>query len=192
RHELGLAMARRLAAVPELFAVAAEQYLPFADAVTDTAERRVVASLLRLAADQAALIGESRLVEKFITGALAVTDPGETVALLELRVRRHAALVSLGRLDEADQDYAVIDAQTATALDRPEATDLQMRSLVHRGRTSEALDLGIQSLRECGITVPAVGQLPAELIVCSGACTGGWTTLTPPTTWPVPRAPTRR
>ncbi|HEY7279297.1 MAG TPA: AAA family ATPase [Trebonia sp.] len=163
RHELGLAMARRLAAVPELFAVAAEQYLPFAGAVTDAAERRVVASLLRLAADQAALIGESRLVEKFITGGLAVTDPGETAALLELRIRRHAALVSLGRLDEADQDYAVIDAQTATALDRPEATDLQMRSLVYRGRTSEALDLGIQSLRECGITVPAVEQLPAEL-----------------------------
>jgi predicted ATPase/signal transduction histidine kinase len=163
RHALGLAMARRLAAAPELFAVAAEQYLPFADAVTDAAERRVLANLLRRAADQAALIGESRLVEKFLTGALAVTDPGETAALLELRTRRHAALVSLGRLDEADQDYAVIDAQTATALDRPEATVLQMRSLVNRGRTPEALDLGIQSLRECGVTVPAVEQLPAEL-----------------------------
>lgn len=163
RHALRLAMARRLAAVPELFAVAAEQYLPVAGAVTDAAERRVVASLLRRAAAQAALIGESHLVEKFLTGAVAVTDPAETDALLELRTRRHAALVSLGRLDEADRDYAVIDAQTATALDRPEATVLQMRSLVNRGRAPEALDLGIQSLRECGVTVPAAEQLPAEL-----------------------------
>jgi predicted ATPase/signal transduction histidine kinase len=163
RHALGLAMARRLAAVPELFAVAAEQYLPFADAVTDAAERRTVASLLRRAADQAGLIGESRLVEKFLTGAIALTDSGETATLLELRTRRHSALVSLGRLEEADQDYAVIEAVTATALDRPEATALQMRGLINRGRTAEALDLGIQSLRECGVTLPPVERLPAEL-----------------------------
>ena len=37
---LQLAMARRLAGVPELFAVAAEQYLPVVDAVDDAAERR--------------------------------------------------------------------------------------------------------------------------------------------------------
>ena len=47
RRALQLAMARRLAAVPELFAVAAEQYLPVADAVADAAERRQVAGLLR-------------------------------------------------------------------------------------------------------------------------------------------------
>ena len=40
RRALQLAMARRLAEVPELFAVAAEQYLPVADAVDDPAERR--------------------------------------------------------------------------------------------------------------------------------------------------------
>ena len=39
RRALQLAMARRLAEVPELFAVAAEQYLPVADAVDDAAER---------------------------------------------------------------------------------------------------------------------------------------------------------
>jgi len=60
RRALQLAMARRLA-VPELFAVAAEQYLPVADTVGDTAERRVVAVLLARAADQAAMIGDYRL-----------------------------------------------------------------------------------------------------------------------------------
>ena len=39
RRTLQLAMARRLAEVPELFAVAAEQYLPVVDAVDDPAER---------------------------------------------------------------------------------------------------------------------------------------------------------
>ena len=39
RRALQLAMARRLAEVPELFAVAAEQYLPVVDAVDDAAER---------------------------------------------------------------------------------------------------------------------------------------------------------
>jgi hypothetical protein len=55
-----LAMARRLAGVPELFAAAAEQCLPVAGAVDDAAERRVVVGLLRRAADQAALIGTMR------------------------------------------------------------------------------------------------------------------------------------
>jgi predicted ATPase len=55
RRALQLAMARRLAAVPELFAVAAEQYLPVADVVGDAAERRAVAELLARAAEQAAM-----------------------------------------------------------------------------------------------------------------------------------------
>ena len=54
RRTLQLGMARRLAGVPELFAVAAEQYLPVVDAVDDAAERRQVVGLLRRAADQAA------------------------------------------------------------------------------------------------------------------------------------------
>jgi hypothetical protein len=50
RQALQLALARRLAAVPDLFAAAAEQYLPVAGAVDDAAERRVVVRLLRRAA----------------------------------------------------------------------------------------------------------------------------------------------
>ena len=162
RRALQLAMARRLA-VPELFAVAAEQYLPVADTVGDTAERRVVAVLLARAADQAAMIGDYRLTERLLTTALALTEPDETATVLDLRTRRHAALYSLGRFDEADQDYAVIDALTSTVLDRPQATAVQMTSLTNRGHSAEATDLGITSLRECGITVPAADGLAAEV-----------------------------
>ena len=163
RRALQLAMARRLAAVPELFAAAAEQYLPVADTVGDAAERRAVAGLLARAADQAAMIGDYRLMERLLTTALALTEPGETGTVLDLRTRRHAALYSLGRFDEADQDYAVIDALTSTVLDRPEATAVQMTSLTNRGHSAEATDLGITSLRECGITVPAADGLAAEV-----------------------------
>ena len=76
RRTLQLAMARRLAGVPELFAVAAEQYLPVVDAVDDPAERRQVAALLRRAADQAALIGDYALVNALLAAALRANRPG--------------------------------------------------------------------------------------------------------------------
>src|SRR6201996_8072024 len=76
RHAVQLAMARRLAAVPELFAVAAEQYLPVAGAVGDAAERRQVVGLLRRAAGQATLTGDYALVYTLLTAALAAARPG--------------------------------------------------------------------------------------------------------------------
>ena len=51
RRALQLAVARRLATVPELFAAAAEQYLPAVGSVADAAERRQVVDLLRRAGD---------------------------------------------------------------------------------------------------------------------------------------------
>ena len=95
--------------MPELFAVAAEQYLPVVDAVDDATERRRVVGLLRRAADQAALVGDHALVNALLTAALRVIDPHETTTLIEVRTARHAALVSLGWLDEADEEYRTIE-----------------------------------------------------------------------------------
>jgi signal transduction histidine kinase len=163
RRTLQLAMARRLAGVPELFAVAAEQYLPVADAVGDAAERPVVVGLLRRAAGQAMLIGDYTLVNALLAAALRLIDPGETATLAEVHTGRHAALYSMGRLEEADEEYRTIEALCATALERAGATAVQVRSLTLRKRFAEAIGLGIGSLREFGITVPAAGQLPDEL-----------------------------
>jgi hypothetical protein len=52
---------------------------------------------------------------------------------------------------------------TRTVLDRSEATALQVRSLTHRGHPAEAFGLGIDSLRECGIPIPAADGISAEL-----------------------------
>ena len=70
---------------------------------------------------------------------------------------------SLGRLEEADEEFGTIERLSATALDRADATWVQMSSLTHRNRFAEAFGLGLGSLRELGITVPAADRLPAEL-----------------------------
>ena len=157
RRALQLAMARRLAAVPELFAVAAEQYLPVVDAVDDAAERRAVVGLLRRAADQARLIGDHALVNALLAGALRLIDPGETATLIEVHTGRHAALYSLGRLDEADEEYRTIERLCPTALERADATGVQVRSLTHRNRFAEAIGLGLDVAARAGHRRPGRG-----------------------------------
>jgi signal transduction histidine kinase len=163
RRARQMAIARRLAGVPELFAVAAEQYLPVVDEVEDPTERRRVVSLLRQAADQARLIGDYALVNALLTAALPLVDAADAAAVLELQTGRHAALFSLGRLDEADEDYRSIEELCPTALGRADATAVQVRCLSHRARFAEAIELGLASLRECGIAVPAAGGFAAGL-----------------------------
>jgi signal transduction histidine kinase len=163
RRTLQLAMARRLAEVPELFAVAAGQYLPVAGAVEDAAERHQVVGLLRRAAGQAALTGDHTLVNALLTATLRLIDPGETGTLIAVHTGRHAALFSMGRLEEADEEYHTIERLGPAVLDRADATVVQVHSLTHRKRFTEAVGLGLESLRELGITVPAPDRLPAEL-----------------------------
>ncbi|WP_327002665.1 AAA family ATPase [Dactylosporangium sp. NBC_01737] len=163
RRPLQLAMARRLAAIPELFAVAAEQYLPVVDAVDDAAERSRVVGLLRRTAGQAVVIGDHALVNALLAAALRLVDPGETATLVEVRTGRHAALYCLGRLEEADEEYRAIVGLTTGVMDRACATCVQVRSLTHRNRLAEAIELGLGSLRELGVTVPAADPLPAGL-----------------------------
>jgi signal transduction histidine kinase len=155
RRSVQLAMARRLAAAPELFAVAAEQYLPVVDALDDPTERQQAADLLCSAADQGALIGDNRLVDALLAAASRLIDPSETVKLIQMHTARHAALYGLARLDEADDEYLIIERLAATALQRADATTVQIHSLTHRHRIAETLQLGSGSLRELGIDLPA-------------------------------------
>ncbi|WP_433296513.1 AAA family ATPase [Pseudonocardia sp. CA-142604] len=163
RSTLQLATARRLAGVPELYAVAAEQYLPVVDAIDNAGERRRVVALLRRAAEQAGLIGDHALVNALLAAALRLIEPGETATLIAVHSGRHAALYGLGSLDEADEEYRTIEELGPTALDRAAATAVQVSSLTHRNRYADAIGLGIDLLRELGTTVPAADRLAAEL-----------------------------
>jgi signal transduction histidine kinase len=163
RRALQLTIARRLATTPELFAVAAEQYLPVIDVVDEAAEQRHVVALLRRAADQARLIGDYALVNALLAAALRLVDPGQTATLVAVHTGRHAALYGLGRLEEADDQYRLINELCGAALERADATAVQVRSLTHRSCFAEAIGLGLDSLREFGIIVPAADRLPMEL-----------------------------
>ncbi|GAA5114802.1 AAA family ATPase [Pseudonocardia adelaidensis] len=163
RRTAQLTMARRLAEVPGLFAIAAEQYLPVVDAIDAPAERRRVVELLRSAADQARTVGDHALVDALLAAALRLVDPAETGRRVELHTGRHAALYSLGRLDEADEEYRTIDRLCTSAVQRVAATCLQVRSLTHRKRFADAIGLGLESLRDCGIAVPEADRLTAGL-----------------------------
>ena len=163
RQSLQLEMARRLAAVPELFAVSAEQYLPVVDAVDDIAERHRVVGLLRRAADQATLTGDYSLVNALLTAALRLIDKGERTALIEVHTRRHAALYGMGRLDEADEEYRTIEGLCTTAMQRADAAVVQVLSLTQRSRLADAIGLGLGLLSELGITVPSEDELATEL-----------------------------
>jgi signal transduction histidine kinase len=163
RRTMRLTMARRLSAVPELFAVAAEQYLGVADVVDDAAEKRQVVGLLRRTAGEASLIGDYVLVNELLTAALGLVDPGETATLVEVLTGRQAALFSLGRLEESDEEYRTIRGLCPSARGRAAATAVQVRSLTHRSRFTEAISLGAQALREFGIIVPTADRLAADL-----------------------------
>ena len=82
----------------------------------------MVVGLLRRAGDQARLIGDYSLVNALLAAALRLIDPGETATLIEVRTGRHAALYSIGRLDEADEEYRTIERLCPTTLDRADAT----------------------------------------------------------------------
>jgi signal transduction histidine kinase len=164
RRRLQLAVARRLARVPELAEVAAEQYLPVVDAIDDPIERQRVVELLRRAADHArAVATDHALVSTLLGAALALIDPRETGTLVEVHIRRHAALFGLGRLAEADEEYRVLEGLCPLAVERADATAVQVSSLTHRNRFGDAVALGVASLRDLGIAVPSAERFPVEL-----------------------------
>ena len=163
RRSMQLGLARRLAADPELFAVAADQYLPVIDAVTEASERSQVVSLLGRAAEQASLVGGYGQIHTLLTGALRVVDADDAATLIELHTGRHAALYSLGRLQEADEDYRVIDRLSTGVLQRVDAICVQVRSLTSRKSLTDAIELGVDALGELGVVVPAADGLPQVL-----------------------------
>ena len=69
---------------------------------------------------------------------------------------------------------------------------VQVRSLTHRNQLAEAIGLGLASLRELGITVPAADALSAGLDRQFGYLSVAGGDRAPPGTWPGRRSPTRR
>lgn len=160
---LRLSLARRLAARPDLLAVAAQQYLAVTGIVGDPDERHQVAELFRRAADQALLVSNHAVVERLLTAAVELIDVTDTAALIQVQTGRHAALYSLGRLEEADEIYRTIKRLCTSPAELTDATIVQVCSLTNQGRTQEAVTLGIDLLRQLGLAVPAPQRLGEEI-----------------------------
>ena len=192
RGALQLDLARRLVAMPELYAVAAEQYLPVIDAVEDATERRQVVAMLHRAADEAGLIGDHAMVERLMSAALRLVDVDDTAARMGVHTARHAALFSLGRLEDADEEYGRIERLGGSAAERPGAAALKVWGLTYRVRMAEAIEFGVASLREFGIAVPPADVLQAELDDRFGLLYRWLDDTDPATTSRIPRSPIRR
>jgi diguanylate cyclase (GGDEF)-like protein len=163
RRTVRLQLARRLALRPELSAVAAQQYLHVVDAVADRGERRHVVELFRRAADEARLVSNFPVVERLLSAAVPLAGAADTALLIELHTGRLAALYGLGRLDEADEVYQVIDALATDPVRRTEATLVQVSSLANRSRPGEAVELGLDVLRRLGVAMPEAEGIEAEV-----------------------------
>jgi diguanylate cyclase (GGDEF)-like protein len=162
QRRLHLALARRLAELPELTSIAAQQYLEAVEDVQDRDERRKVAGLFRRAATAARLVSHA-VADRFLAAAMRLVgadQPGWLRASLE--VDRHAALYSLGRLQEADEIYRMIERRRPDPLNLAESACVQISSLTNRGLAPEAVTLGLNLLRLLGLPVPHQGQVAAE------------------------------
>ncbi|MBV1854733.1 diguanylate cyclase domain-containing protein [Catellatospora tritici] len=161
--QLRLELARRLSAQPSLADLAAQQYLHVAGRITDQTERRRAAALFARAAERSRLLSNHAAAERFLAAAIPLTDPANTAELLGLHTARHAALYGLGRLDEADQVYRIIEGLCTDPADCADATLVRVLSLTNQGRAAEAVALGLHMLDELGIHAPPRERMDAEI-----------------------------
>lgn len=172
RLALHLTLARRLAAIPDRGVDAAEQYLPAVEAIHDPDERRRVATLFHDAAIRARLVSNHVTAEHFLEAAMTMLGPLEILAdqttLAALEFERHAVLYSLGCLDKADGLYRSIERRGHDPRSLVEAACVQIGSLSHRGRSREALELGLDLLRRLGARTWGA-NLDADLAEGAGA-----------------------
>jgi signal transduction histidine kinase len=160
RRALHLELARRLVGTPEFGAVALEQYLPACDDIDDAHECRQVASLLHGAALNAKASAHFALSERLLTAALSLVarlpapDAGDASLRAAIEIDLHGAFCWLGRFEEADALYAVIEARGEPVENWLEAACAQIDSLQGRSRTQHAMDLGLALVRQLGLDVP--------------------------------------
>ncbi|MBT8227376.1 MAG: AAA family ATPase [Dactylosporangium sp.] len=161
RRTLHLGLARLLAARPEFAGIAAEQYLPAVEEVTEADEQQRVIGLFRAAAHTLRLVNPA-MTERFLASALALLDRTEgrdgaaadRFRRIAIETNHHAALYHLGRLAEADERYRSIERCRPTALALTEAACVRISSLTFRERPEEAVALGLDMLQRLGVEVP--------------------------------------
>jgi hypothetical protein len=154
-----LALGRRLLALPGRESQAAEQYLEVVADVAEPGERRQLVDLFRAAAAQASAVADHGRAERFISAALALLAPteglaAETSVVVDVATRRHGILYCLGQTDQIDAAYGRITELTHDPLALAPATQLQISHLNTQNRLLDAVELGLDLLRELGRPIP--------------------------------------
>src|SRR5262249_25410699 len=119
--------------------------------------------LLCRTADQAQQLSNHAQVERCLTAAVTLTDAADAATLIKLHTGRHAALYSLGRLEDGDAVYQKIDRLCTDPLQRTEATLVQMSSLTNRSQPEEAVRLAVDLLQQLGLAVPTRKDVGTEI-----------------------------
>ncbi|WP_035086321.1 diguanylate cyclase [Catenuloplanes japonicus] len=158
-----LSLARRLAADPGCGGLAAEQYQLAAADVTDPAECRHAVGLLLAAAGHARMVSNFAATENLLAAAARLAPAEDTALRRSIQLERHAALIGLARLAEADEIYASIVAE-ATPPTLAQATTLQVWSLSIRGGAREAFALGTGVLAALGHPIPDGPALETSIL----------------------------
>jgi diguanylate cyclase (GGDEF)-like protein len=160
RVALHRTLAETLATMPAYGPIAAQLYLTVVDALTDPRERRRVAGVFGAAA-AAIRVASAATAETYLSTALRMlgAEPGHDPLVTELTVQLHATLYRLGRLAEADGVYATIVERASDPLVLADPTCVQVSALSHRGRTAEAMALGLDLLARLGVAVPDPSEL---------------------------------
>ena len=159
RRLIHLTLARRLVTSPRFAPVAAAQYLPAVEHVSDPAERLLVARLLRSTAAGLRLIDQAA-AERFLGAAAGLADAAPADLQNAIIQDRHRALYNLGRFAEVDACWRVIDQRIAP-VEAAASAEVQIVSLTIRGHLPEAVALGLDFLARLGLAAPEADQLDA-------------------------------
>jgi len=160
RSDLHFAIAQRLAEHPDFRPEAAEQYLAAISLVTGPADRVRVAALFADAAARARLATSYEAAERFLAAAICLLDAPDVAAdrhlIVQLETAWHAALYCLARYEQADDAFAAIQSKCSDPRELAEATGNQISSLTNRGRSQDALNLGLHLLSGLGLHPPSI------------------------------------
>jgi diguanylate cyclase (GGDEF)-like protein len=152
RMSLRLSIARRLDGVTDAMPLAAALYMPLAKTLDATERLRAVA-LFRQAAAASTDAGESECLLRRALESMPQSGADERAMTDTIRRELHATLLRLGRNEEADALFEVIDASEMPAVELAHAACLQLSSLLVRRRTPEGLALGMRMLEKLGFAL---------------------------------------
>ncbi|HTH79845.1 MAG TPA: ATP-binding protein, partial [Ramlibacter sp.] len=143
---------------PAFEGVAARHYLECVANLDEPEEQRRAARLFHALAARLAGAARYALVERYLAAAnallAAVNDEADAPQRWSIDVAQHAALYSLGRLEDADPVYARLRHHASSPLELVEPACLQMRSLDMRGNSDDAMNLGLGLLSDLGVDIP--------------------------------------